>query len=100
LRRGVAAHDRCAGLARATSALESATCGECGARAGAAQLARALREHTNEALAELDLGYNEIKDQGACAIAQVGLHPIPYTLITNGACTASRPVARRRVLQC
>ena len=39
--------------------------------AGAAHLARALREHTNDALAELDLGYNEIKDQGACAIAQV-----------------------------
>ena len=39
--------------------------------AGAAHLARALREHINDALAELDLGYNEIKDQGACAIAQV-----------------------------
>lgn len=44
---------------------------------GAIFVSRALREHTNEQLRELDLGYNEIKDDGACAIAQVrcvGLH--------------------------
>jgi NLR family CARD domain-containing protein 3 len=33
-------------------------------------VSRALREHTNEHLEELDLGYNEIKDEGACALAQ------------------------------
>lgn len=39
---------------------------------GAILLSRALKEHTNEHLTELDLGYNEIKDDGACQIAQVG----------------------------
>ena len=38
---------------------------------GAFQIARALRELTNERLAELDLGYNEIKDEGACQLALV-----------------------------
>lgn len=38
---------------------------------GSVQLARALKEHTNEKLVELDIGYNEIKDEGACALAQV-----------------------------
>lgn len=39
--------------------------------AGAVHLARALKEHTNDKLTELDLGYNEIKDEGACTLAQV-----------------------------
>lgn len=39
--------------------------------AGAAQISRALKEHSNEGLLELDLGYNEIKDDGACFLAQV-----------------------------
>ena len=39
--------------------------------AGAKHLARALKEHTNDKLTELDLGYNEIKDEGACTLAQV-----------------------------
>ena len=38
---------------------------------GAAYISNGLREHTNEKLTELDLGYNEIKDEGACAVAQV-----------------------------
>ena len=38
---------------------------------GAIQISRALREHTNDKLAELDLGYCEIKDEGACQLAQV-----------------------------
>lgn len=38
--------------------------------AGAIYLSRGLKEHQNEHLAELDLGYNEIKDEGACALAQ------------------------------
>ncbi len=38
--------------------------------AGAAQIARSLKEHTNDKLTELDLGYNEIKDEGACTLAQ------------------------------
>ena len=38
--------------------------------AGSIQLARALKEHTNEKLVEVDIGYNEIKDEGACALAQ------------------------------
>ena len=37
---------------------------------GAGHLSRALKEHANEKLRELDLGYNEIKDEGACALAQ------------------------------
>ncbi len=39
--------------------------------AGAIYVSRGLKEHTNEYLKDLDLGYNEIKDEGACAIAQV-----------------------------
>jgi len=42
--------------------------------AGAAALATALKQHANEHLTELDIGYNEIKDDGACAIAQVRWH--------------------------
>lgn len=38
---------------------------------GAIHIARALRELTTEKLAELDLGYNEIKDDGACQLALV-----------------------------
>lgn len=38
---------------------------------GAGWISQALKEHTNERLVELDLGYNEIKDEGACAVAQV-----------------------------
>ena len=38
---------------------------------GAILLSRALKEHSNEHLQELDLGYNEIKDEGACQLAQV-----------------------------
>ena len=38
---------------------------------GSIQLARALKEHTNEKLVDLDIGYNEIKDDGACALAGV-----------------------------
>lgn len=33
-------------------------------------MSRGLREHSNPKLDDLDLGYNEIKDEGACAIAQ------------------------------
>lgn len=47
---------------------------------GAILVSRALREHTNEQLRELDLGYNEIKDDGACAIAQVGGCGWPWAL--------------------
>jgi hypothetical protein len=35
-------------------------------------LSRGIRGHENKHLSELDLGYNEIKDDGACALAQVG----------------------------
>jgi hypothetical protein len=41
------------------------------ATAGAIYVSRGLKEHTNENLKDLDLGYNEIKDEGACALAQV-----------------------------
>lgn len=41
--------------------------------AGAGFISQALKEHTNERLMEIDLGYNEIKDEGACAVAQVML---------------------------
>ena len=40
---------------------------------GAFAVARAIRELTNEQLQELDLGYNEIKDEGACQLALVSL---------------------------
>ena len=39
--------------------------------AGAIWFSRGFKEHTNEQLRELELGYNEIKDEGACALAQV-----------------------------
>ena len=40
---------------------------------GAFHIARALRELTNDQLTELDLGYNEIKDEGACQLALVSV---------------------------
>lgn len=30
-----------------------------------------MKEHTNEDLRDLDMGYNEIKDEGICAICNV-----------------------------
>ena len=42
---------------------------------GAILLSRALKEHSNEHLKELDLGYNEIKDDGACQLALVSSQP-------------------------
>ncbi len=42
--------------------------------AGAIFISRGMKEQTNEQLADLDMGYNEIKDEGACAIAQVRAH--------------------------
>ena len=51
-------------------ALRHSSCqGVCGA--GAGYISQALKEHTNERLVDIDLGYNEIKDEGACAVAQV-----------------------------
>lgn len=38
--------------------------------AGAIYFSRGFKEHANANLAELELGYNEIKDEGACALAQ------------------------------
>jgi len=38
---------------------------------GAIIIGRGLRTAETKVLAELDLGYNEIKDDGACALAQV-----------------------------
>lgn len=43
---------------------------------GAILLSRALKEHSNEHLKELDLGYNEIKDDGACQLALVRKFPL------------------------
>jgi hypothetical protein len=39
---------------------------------GAIIISRGLRSAESKKLAELDMGYNEIKDDGACALAQVG----------------------------
>ena len=60
-------------LARAASSMLNQKCVARSAQgdAGSIQLARALKEHTNEKLVEVDIGYNEIKDEGACALAQV-----------------------------
>lgn len=52
---------------------------------GAFQLARALRELTNEKLAELDLGYNEIKDEGACQLALVSALPLRLSCMCSSA---------------
>lgn len=38
---------------------------------GVFQIARAMKTNTNDKLVELDLGYNEIKDDGAVSLAQV-----------------------------
>lgn len=38
---------------------------------GAIIISRGLRSAESKLLAELDMGYNEIKDDGACALAQV-----------------------------
>jgi hypothetical protein len=40
---------------------------------GAIIISRGLRSAESKKLAELDMGYNEIKDDGACALAQVRL---------------------------
>lgn len=37
---------------------------------GAILIANSLKQHENTHLVELDMGYNEIKDDGACALAQ------------------------------
>lgn len=42
---------------------------------GAIITGRGLRTAESRVLGELDLGYNEIKDDGACALAQVGGRP-------------------------
>ncbi len=52
---------------------------------GAIIVSRGLRNADGKRLAELDLGYNEIKDEGACALAQVRLW-----LCTLDACAALR----------
>lgn len=39
---------------------------------GAIYISRGFKEHGNANLTELELGYNEIKDDGAIALAQVG----------------------------
>ena len=41
--------------------------------AGAVTLSHALRQWDNDKLRELDLGYNEVGDDGACQIARVRL---------------------------
>ena len=41
------------------------------ALAGAVTLSHALRQWDNDKLRELDLGYNEVGDDGACQIARV-----------------------------
>lgn len=38
---------------------------------GAIHIAQSLKTHENVNFKELDMGYNEIKDDGACALAQV-----------------------------
>ena len=55
---------------------------------GAILLSRALKEHSNEKLQELDLGYNEIKDEGACQIAQVRSNVDGTSLASSGTCTS------------
>lgn len=39
--------------------------------AGAAAISAALKGHSNENLTELDMGYNEITNEGAVSVAQV-----------------------------
>jgi hypothetical protein len=63
-------------------------------------VSRGLKEHNNEALRDLDLGYNEIKDDGACALAQVrawGLGARPGAAARQGRCRwlAGRKSCRR-----
>ena len=50
--------------------------------AGAIYVSRGMKEHTNEQLRDLDMGYNEIKDEGACALAQVW-HGLLYLYTTS-----------------
>ena len=60
--------------------------------AGAAALATALKQHANEHLTELDIGYNEIKDDGACAIAQVRCRKHCHS--SSSTCSWHRPWPR------
>lgn len=66
--------EQAAGLSRPSQTLHSQLDlrGNALGNDGAILIGRGLRSHENKALAELDLGYNEIKDDGACALAQVG----------------------------
>lgn len=43
--------------------------------AGAAAISAALKGHSNENLTELDMGYNEITNEGAVSVAQVLYSP-------------------------
>ena len=54
--------------------------------AGAGYISQALKEHTNEKLVDLDLGYNEIKDEGACAVAQVRTSLSSIASMSAGTC--------------
>ena len=64
--------------------------------AGAIYISRALKEHTNDKLRELDLGYNEIKDEGAC---QVGTQ-LPPELQARLAAPPAAPALTDACPQC
>jgi hypothetical protein len=51
---------------------------------GAILLSRGLRSAESKLLGELDLGYNEIKDDGACSLAQVGFEGGRGSLCAGG----------------
>lgn len=65
---------------------------------GAILIGRGLRAHENRGLAELDLGYNEIKDDGACALAQARGGEMEGRRWGRGGGRArpAQPAARRR----
>lgn len=66
--------------------------------AGAIWFSRGFKEHTNENLRELELGYNEIKDEGACALAQVPLSRaawLPCRAVGGGRAGGSHVAAAR-----
>ena len=59
--------------------------------AGAIYISRGMKEQTNEGLKDLDLGYNEVKDEGACAIAQVraGRHSLAGSFVRAPSCRSA-----------
>lgn len=67
---------------------------------GAIVLGRGLRNMDDKKLAELDLGYNEIKDDGACSLAQVSAHRFDGLVLACGIRCEYQGCRRQCLVKC